>query len=99
MTTQQRKRARRKVPPVVRHFVEFNVNDHVQVKLTDEGRGVLRGARWPFTEDADGWARFQMWELMQLLGPHIYMGFSLLFETTVRIETPNAEALPRREAT
>lgn len=82
-------------------MVTFNINDYVQVRLTDRGRNCLRenyerlkaaaGGHIGFdfklpTEDQDGWSRWQAWDLMHQLGPHISAGFDLPFETTIRVE-------------
>ena len=63
----------------------LNWNTTVKVKLTDLGkdiyfhqndefikRGLKLTPRYP-TEDEDGFCKFQLWEFMQLYGPHIGM--------------------------
>ena len=87
--------------PCSASFVDFNINDYVQVKLTPYGRACLQknynelnaayGGRLPFkhsppTEDKDGWSRWQAWSLMADLGKHIAMGMNPPFETTIRVE-------------
>ena len=87
--------------------VEFNINDHVMVKLTPYGRACLKknydelnaayGGRLPFkhsppTEDKDGWSRWQAWSLMADLGKHISMGMNPPFETTIRVEVKTPNA-------
>lgn len=77
----------------------FNLNHDVRVKLTPVGREILRkqhdalmaayGDKYPFVEpatDADGWSRFQMWDLMNELGAACFMGCRTPFETTVAFE-------------
>jgi hypothetical protein len=60
-------------------LIEFNVNNYVYVQLTDVGREALRERHnklftsskieyIPPEEDSDGWSRWHMWELMQVLG-------------------------------
>ena len=79
--------------------MRFNVNDHVKVKLTDVGRRAIvknherlfgaRANQYPMRkvdEDADGWSRWQLWDLMQEFGPHIVSGCHPPFETTIEIE-------------
>lgn len=80
-------------------MIEFNINDNVQVQLTDFGRKVHR-EQWqslkrqfptypdyrPPQEDADGWSTWQMWELMRDFGSHIGMGGEEPFVMTIRIE-------------
>lgn len=82
----------------------FNVNRDVLVKLTDEGRKILREQHTelyrhanlkgistpeylPKKEDADGWSKWQLWELMQAFGAHLYNGCKVPFETTIQIPT------------
>lgn len=92
-------------------FVTFNVNDYVQVRLTDRGRVCLRenydklnaayGGKLPFNhtppkEDKDGWSRWQAWSLMQDLGPHISMGMKPPFEMTIRVEVERLNDQARR---
>lgn len=82
-------------------FVVFNINDYVQVKLTERGKKCLRenydklaasyGGKLPFkfklpTPDKDGWTRWQAWSLMQDLGQHVCMSAEPPFETTIRVE-------------
>lgn len=82
--------------------MEFNINDKVRVKLTDHGRKVLESDHnkfWkkvgkevmyiPPVEDSDGWSSWQLWNLMQELGPHIYIGCEIPFETTIEFEPIN----------
>ena len=93
--------------------VPFNVNEYVRVKLTERGKKCLRenydklaqawGGKLTFQfrlpeEDADGWSRWQMWSLMQDLGPHISMGSEPPFETSIEVlaNNPVTERLPAR---
>lgn len=43
----------------------------------------------PPVEDSDGWSSWQLWNLMQELGPHIYIGCEIPFETTIEFEPIN----------
>lgn len=87
----------------------FNINDVVQVKLTDRGRFQLRknhddfwadvGREPPYAftlpeEDADGWSSWQLWRLMSELGKQCGAGLPLPFETTIKIQAKNLEAQP-----
>jgi hypothetical protein len=75
-------------------MVPFNINHYVWVKLTPHGRECARYRRLTFTEDADGWSRWQLWELMNGFGSDLYMGHSRLpFETDIRIEVTVEEAV------
>lgn len=80
---------------------DFNINYNVHVRLTPRGRKLLmqwhadafKGSldRYPYEppkEDADGWSRWQLWDLMQRLGEHCTMGPEPPFETTIRLEDP-----------
>ena len=82
-------------------FAEFNINNYVQVRLTDHGRKCLRenydalaanfGGKLPFAfrlpaEDKEGWSRWQAWDLFSQLGKNAGIGCHLVFETTIRIE-------------
>lgn len=77
---------------------EFNVNEYVSVRLTDKGRAHHKAdfMRWtkeakvklpyrPPQEDADGWSRWQLHQLMHIFGEGTGLGQDLLFETTIRI--------------
>lgn len=79
----------------------FNINDYVYVRLTDYGRGIHRRAYdrltkerdgkipWMYKapkEDSEGWSKWQMWELMNVFGDFMVLGFDPPFETTIRIE-------------
>lgn len=63
----------------------FNVNDKVLVKLNDYGRSCLIGdGRTLPKEDKNGWSEWQLWCLMEELGPHLMMGQSP-FESDIKI--------------
>lgn len=83
---------------------DFNVNDDVQVQLTDYGRECLRrnhdeivslcGGYDPFPlklpkEDANGWSQWQLWELMNKFGKYMCNGCTIPFNTIIRIELSN----------
>lgn len=82
-------------------MIKVNINDNVRVRLTEHGRKLHREwwLRWygelsayPYQapgEDADGWSRWQLWNLMSVFGEHMYMGGPLPFLT--EIEIPNNE--------
>ncbi len=77
----------------------FNVNDYVWVKLTERGRTLYR-IHWeqyhctpvPLETNAEGYSRFQLWDLMSIFGQNLYNGCEMPFETTILIDTP-AETL------
>lgn len=76
--------------------MEFNINNYVRVRLTDAGRAhhrkeweeLLAGTKLTYTppvEDAGGWSRWQLWNLMQVFGPMIGMGMPSPFGTVIDI--------------
>lgn len=76
--------------------MRFNINHYVEVKLTDVGReiyykhmtDVLRGSDYkmqPIKENAEGWSRWQLWDLMSIFGAHCYNGCRVPFETEIEI--------------
>lgn len=80
-------------------MIPFNINNHVSVRLTPHGRSILAAQDAellaeaphlkqidPPKEDACGWSRWQLWDLMQRLGAHCYNGCEIPFETEIRIE-------------
>jgi hypothetical protein len=50
------------------HRATININDDVKVKLTDSGRDVLAMQQLKRQQDADGYIKFQLWELMNIFG-------------------------------
>jgi hypothetical protein len=83
----------------MREFREFNVNHYVYVRITEQGWKVLedyfRALDFPpiareqayYAPDEHGWSRFQMWDLMNIFGPSMGMGFGPVpFETTIRLQ-------------
>lgn len=78
-------------------MTRFNLNDIVRVKLTDHGRRALEQDHYRFwssikrnppkynppVEDADGWSRWQLWSLMERLGPHMGLGRILVIECNI----------------
>jgi hypothetical protein len=60
---------------------QFNLNDDVKVKLTDHGRDLLaKKRRLTQQPDEAGYTKFQLWELMNIFGEHLYNGCSIPFE-------------------
>lgn len=79
-------------------YFEFNINNKVRVKLTEEGHRILKRNHdrfWrllepkqgydPPVEDKNGFSDWQMWELMREFGPDLYNGCKVPFETTIFI--------------
>lgn len=82
----------------------FNINDTVKVKLTEHGKKLLErdwndfwGSRGKLNEypykpkepDADGYVRFQLWDLMYKLGKYCGLGCEPPFETVILIDENN----------
>ena len=79
--------------------MKFNINETVKVRLTDRGHEILKElhddlySRLPKSttmrreyiaeEDADGYTKFQMHDLMSTFGYHVSLGSSLPFETDI----------------
>jgi hypothetical protein len=66
--------------------LSFNINDEVEVRLTEAGKRIYRQyhgeisrkASWGIAirepQEQEGWSCFQMWVLMKIFGPHMRMG-------------------------
>ncbi len=65
----------------------FNINDTVEIRLTPHGRRILE-REWPMRipEETNGVSQWQLWELMQIFGPHCGQSKKLPFKTTVQID-------------
>jgi hypothetical protein len=75
--------------------MDFNINDAVMVKLTPAGHEAAKShwrqyaIEWRAPpEDAEGFSKWQLWDLMQTFGSAISMGLPVPFETTIRIPSP-----------
>ncbi len=81
------------------NYQEFNLNNHILVKLKDDGYKIWR-ERWNrhlpedmrqpityFTDRAnkDGYVYFQAHEFMRIFGEHLTIGFHQPFEMTILI--------------
>jgi len=84
----------------------YNINSNVWVKLTDKGKEIYN-KHWdeilvgenlpaPVLTEVDGWAEFQMWDLMSIYGCHLYNGCVVPFETNIRFK---ADDLIKKEPT
>lgn len=86
-------------------LTEININDSVWVRVTPVGEHIYR-QHWlalrmdplPLRRDADGWTKFQLWELANVFGAAMYNGGRVPVETTIRVATTvpaqRAEARP-----
>ena len=66
----------------------FNVNDYVSVRLTDEGRKIAEDWYWiapsfKVEEDEEGFSKWQLWNLMQIFGQHLYLGGPMPFDSQI----------------
>ena len=69
--------------------VQTNLNYHIYVKLTDNGRAILKqeGIQQLYQPDADGWVKIPMWEFAQVFGNRLWLGNPHPpVEMTVRME-------------
>lgn len=72
----------------------FNINDFIKVKLTDHGKdiyyhqydefnklygGKIFKPRYPEV-DSEGYTRIQLWQFMNIFGPHLYNGCRAIIE-------------------
>lgn len=80
-------------------MVEFNINNCVSVRLTDEGRAELkrqhesinlqlngRLGEWKGVSETDGWSRWQMWDLMNRFGHMLSLGRVMPFDTVIKLD-------------
>ena len=78
--------------------MEFNINNYVHIKMTQHGRDIHK-EHWtdvmsgcfdwtynPKKESADGWFKWQMWDVMRVFGDHMYNGCELPFDVNIIIE-------------
>lgn len=75
--------------------MKFNINDNVKVRLNSAGFDIHR-KYWAFYTglsnytppkiDDQGYSTFQLWDLMVVFGPHVYLGSNKLpFETEIEL--------------
>lgn len=92
-------------------WLPFNVNDYVRVKLTEAGREALvkehvalfrslpeQPKYVPPQTDAEGWSKFQLWDLMHRLGAACFVGGPVPFETAIFIAQPGLAGNVGRQA-
>lgn len=78
--------------------IDFNINDYVLVKLTEEGKRLLledhysfwksvgRNPPYPYrepNEDSYGYSKWQLWDLMKKLGCYCGLGRKVPFDTNI----------------
>lgn len=77
-------------------MIKFNINNYIDIKLTDIGRDELKrqhlaffGDRVPYespNEDSEGYSRWQLWDIMNKLGNLLGNGFEPPFMPIIKIE-------------
>lgn len=81
-------------------MITINVNDLVRVKLTNEGRAILRHRKKIMTikyydlsglfdlpeEDSNGWSEWKLRDLMVTFNDSILSSFSIPFETEIQVD-------------
>lgn len=74
--------------------IKFNINDSIKVKLKPEGVKIWKeiytfNGKTPDGPrcDEDGYVRFQLWDFMQMYGPHTCIGAIPPYETEILICT------------
>lgn len=82
--------------------MRFNINDKVRVKLKPSGIEALEknyhalglDRYEPFeppVEDEDGWSEWQLWRLVEEIGPHLCIGAECPIETEIDITVDGRE--------
>jgi hypothetical protein len=73
--------------------VEININDYVYVKLKPKGHAIYidhyANSIFPARRkevDADGWSEFQLYDLINIFGPFLWLGNETPFETTIKFK-------------
>ena len=60
-------------------MIEFNVNDDIEIRLTEEGRKIYKDycekyRHAPLKKARGPWVRVQLWEFMYIFGSRMFMG-------------------------
>jgi hypothetical protein len=78
-------------------YRKFNLNGYVRVKLNQHGKQLYSDYWSPYAWlkepeiDDEGYTQFQMWQLMNIFGTHLYNGCKTPFETTILIPMDELE--------
>lgn len=66
-------------------LLKCNLNIPIHVKLTEKGKEILDDyygkCGYPKEPEYDEYYEFQMWEMIQIFGQHIYLGCAVPFES------------------
>lgn len=66
--------------------MRFNANKDVKIRLTDEGREILKNTNaYIPKEDEDGWSKWVLWQVMNTFGKYIEIGIESPFEMEIEI--------------
>jgi hypothetical protein len=78
--------------------IHFNINNNVRFKLTKHGRQYLAKLnrsdkvlyKYPlkFKTDKDGYCRDQLWHLMHIFGPALFLGSNEPIKMEIILEKP-----------
>jgi len=64
--------------------MKINIDGRIRVRLTPHGQELISkhyatyNVHWQ--PSADGWYKLQLWELMGIFGPYLYVGCIIPFE-------------------
>lgn len=89
--------------------MKFNLNNYVQVKLTEKGKQVLNQkidndleilnrygidtSTYDRSEPQDGYWKFQLWEVMQIFGPYMKQGLENVIEMDIILEVEKPKTI------
>jgi hypothetical protein len=76
--------------------VKVHLNCECFIKLTEEGRRIVKEESAYFADNGDGYNYCQLWELFQVFGSHIKMGGCIPFYDDLIIK--NAEQVREPDA-
>lgn len=63
-------------------MASVNLNDRVRIRLNKQGKEILIAA-YPNMLAGNTWDA-QLWEVMQVFGPNIHLGFRVPIETEIK---------------
>lgn len=82
-------------PPRLRSWHAFNLNGAIRFRPTAKGMKIWRehwgetrsavGGPYSLKVDADGWATEQLWQVMQVFGPHFGLGLESPIEMGIEL--------------
>lgn len=69
-------------------MIELNINCQVKLKLTPRGHQIAIDAGYQYQAsklDENDYVTFQLWQLMEIFGPHIGMSDTLIESNTLHM--------------